>query len=102
MTVTSQAKQLDALLLATTGFSNKGIELLAPNQANLIKAINTLQPTTDLLYKYNPEYTCMLIAPNTCWNTVATKPPAATASRSSSTPASAWATTRTSSRRTCR
>ena len=61
VTVASHAQQLDALLLATTGFSNKGIELLAPNQANLIKAVNTLQPTTDLLSKYDPEYTCMLI-----------------------------------------
>ncbi len=60
-TVTANARQLDALLLATTGLSNKGIELLAPNKANLIKAINTLQPTTDLLLKYSPTYTCLLI-----------------------------------------
>jgi phospholipid/cholesterol/gamma-HCH transport system substrate-binding protein len=60
-TITSNAKQLDALLLATIGFSNSGISLLAPNQANLIKAINVLRPTTDLLYKYNPEYTCLLL-----------------------------------------
>jgi phospholipid/cholesterol/gamma-HCH transport system substrate-binding protein len=60
-TVTSHAKQLDALLLATIGLSNSGISLLAPNQANLIKAINVLEPTTNLLYKYNPEYTCLLM-----------------------------------------
>jgi phospholipid/cholesterol/gamma-HCH transport system substrate-binding protein len=60
-TVTTHAKQLDALLLATTGFSNAGIDLLAPSQANLIKAINVLKPTTDLLMKYNPEYTCLLV-----------------------------------------
>lgn len=60
-TVTSHAKQLDALLLATIGLSNSGISLLAPNEANLIKAINVLRPTTDLLYKYNPEYTCLLV-----------------------------------------
>jgi phospholipid/cholesterol/gamma-HCH transport system substrate-binding protein len=60
-TVVSQAKQLDALLLATTGFSNAGIDLLAPSQANLIKSINVLKPTTDLLMKYNPEYTCLLV-----------------------------------------
>ena len=30
---------------------------------NLIEAINTLEPTTDLLMKYNPEYTCLLRAP---------------------------------------
>jgi phospholipid/cholesterol/gamma-HCH transport system substrate-binding protein len=60
-TITSHAKQLDALLLAMIGFSNSGISLLAPNQANLIKAINVLQPTTDLSYKYNPEYTFLLV-----------------------------------------
>ena len=60
-TVVAQAKQLDALLLATTGFSNAGIDLLAPSQADLIKSINVLKPTTDLLMKYNPEYTCLLL-----------------------------------------
>lgn len=60
-TVVAQAKQLDALLLATTGFSNAGIDLLAPSQADLIKSINVLKPTTDLLMKYNPSYTCLLV-----------------------------------------
>ncbi|HEY6577497.1 MAG TPA: MCE family protein, partial [Mycobacterium sp.] len=61
VTITSHAKALDALLLATIGLSNSGISLLAPSQANLIKAINVLEPTTNLLYKYNPEYTCLLL-----------------------------------------
>ena len=47
------------------GFSNSGINLLAPNQANLIKAINVLEPTTNLLMKYNPEYTCLLVGAKT-------------------------------------
>ncbi len=68
-TITSHAKQLDALLLATIGLSNSGIALLAPNQANLIKAINVLEPTTDLLYKYNPEYTCLLMGAKTLLDT---------------------------------
>ncbi|AGB25220.1 virulence factor Mce family protein [Mycobacterium sp. JS623] len=68
-TVTSHTKQLDALLLATIGLSNSGINLLAPNQANLIKAINVLEPTTDLLYKYNPEYTCLLMGAKTILDT---------------------------------
>ena len=68
-TITSHAKQLDALLLATIGFSNSGISLLAPNEANLIKAINVLRPTTDLLYKYNPEYTCLLMGAKTLLDT---------------------------------
>ena len=53
-TITSHAKQLDALLLATIGLSNSGISLLAPNQANLIKAINVLEPTTNLLLQIQP------------------------------------------------
>jgi phospholipid/cholesterol/gamma-HCH transport system substrate-binding protein len=68
-TVTSHAKALDALLLATIGLSNKGIDLLAPNQANLIKAINVLEPTTNLLMKYNPEYTCLLVGAKTLLDT---------------------------------
>ncbi|WP_101952524.1 MCE family protein [Mycobacterium sp. 3519A] len=68
-TVTSHTKQLDALLLATIGFSNSGINLLAPNQANLIKAVNVLEPTTNLLYKYNPEYTCLLMGAKTILDT---------------------------------
>ena len=68
-TITSRAKQLDALLLATIGLSNSGISLLAPNQTNLIKAINVLEPTTNLLYKYNPEYTCLLMGAKTLLDT---------------------------------
>jgi phospholipid/cholesterol/gamma-HCH transport system substrate-binding protein len=59
-TVTDRAKSLDALLLSSIGFGQAGIDLLAPNQDNLVRAINTLQPTTDLLLKYNPSYTCLL------------------------------------------
>ena len=61
VTLTKHADALDALLLGTIGLSNSGISLLAPSQANLIKAINVLEPTTNLLYKYNPEYTCLLV-----------------------------------------
>ena len=71
------------MLLATIGLSNSGISLLAPNQANLIKAINVLEPTTNLLYKYNPDYTCLLVGAKTCWTTEVTKRPAATGDRSS-------------------
>ena len=68
-TITKHAEQLDALLLATIGLSNSGISLLAPNQANLIRAINVLEPTTNLLYKYNPEYTCLLVGAKTLLDT---------------------------------
>lgn len=60
-TVTKQAADLDALLLNAIGFARSGIDVLAPNQQNLIDSVNVLQPTTDLLMKYNPEYTCLLV-----------------------------------------
>lgn len=60
-TITAHTGDLDALLLSTIGFSNSGIELLASNEANLVKAVDLLRPTTDLLLKYNPEYTCLLV-----------------------------------------
>lgn len=60
-TITAQASDLNTVLLSTIGLSNAGINLLGPNQRNLVDAINVLQPTTDLLLKYNPEYTCMLV-----------------------------------------
>jgi phospholipid/cholesterol/gamma-HCH transport system substrate-binding protein len=68
-TITRQAKQLDSLLLNITGFSHTGVELLAPNRDNLIAAINDLAPTTRLLAKYNPEYTCLLIGAKTLLDT---------------------------------
>lgn len=60
-TITEHASDLDALLLSTIGFSKAGIDLLAPNVSNLVEAVNVLQPTTNLLMKYNPEYTCTLV-----------------------------------------
>ena len=60
-TVTSRASALDALLLNTVGLAQGGVNLIAPNQPNLIRGINVLEPTTNLLMKYNPEYTCLLV-----------------------------------------
>ena len=60
-TITDNASALDALLVNAIGLSQAGINLLAPNQSNLVRAVNVLEPTTNLLMKYNPEYTCMLV-----------------------------------------
>lgn len=59
-TVTGHAKDLDALLLSSIGLSNSGIEFVAPNRDNLVNGINVLEPTTSLLLKYDPIYTCLL------------------------------------------
>jgi phospholipid/cholesterol/gamma-HCH transport system substrate-binding protein len=60
-TITSHESDLNALLLNIIGFSRSGVNLIGPNACNLVSAINGLQPTTDLLLKYNPEYTCTLV-----------------------------------------
>ena len=60
-TITSHATALDTLLLNTIGFAQSGEGLIGPNQDNLINSINVLRPTTELLMKYNPEYTCLLL-----------------------------------------
>jgi phospholipid/cholesterol/gamma-HCH transport system substrate-binding protein len=60
ITLTRHASDLDAVLLGTVGLAQAGIDLLGPNHDNLVTAINVLRPTTDLLLKYNPEYTCLL------------------------------------------
>lgn len=60
-TVNGHASDLDALLLNSIGFSDAGINLLAPTKDNLVHGVNTAKPTTDLLMKYNPVYTCTLV-----------------------------------------
>ena len=55
VTVTTHAKQLDALLLNVVGLSRSGVDLLGPSKDNLVKAVNLLEPTTNLLMKYNPD-----------------------------------------------
>ena len=60
-TISEHARDLDALLVNATGLSHAGLDLLTPNENNLVRAINTLAPTTDLALKYNPEITCLLM-----------------------------------------
>src|SRR5271169_5535515 len=59
-TVVGHSATLDALLLNTIGFAKAGTNLLATSRDNLVASVNTLEPTTNLLLKYNPEYTCFL------------------------------------------
>lgn len=60
-TITDHAADLDALLLNTIGFARDGTDLLAATKDNFVRAVNLLEPTTNLLMKYNPEITCMLV-----------------------------------------
>ena len=50
---------LDTLLLSAVGFSQAGINTIGGNQPNLVRAMNILDPTTALLMKYSPTYTCL-------------------------------------------
>jgi phospholipid/cholesterol/gamma-HCH transport system substrate-binding protein len=59
-TVVNHQTALDDLLLNTIGFAKAGTNLLGTSRDNLISSVNTLEPTTNLLLKYNPEYTCFL------------------------------------------
>jgi phospholipid/cholesterol/gamma-HCH transport system substrate-binding protein len=60
-TITNHAADLDALLLSFTGLSRTGVNFLVPHKDKLVQAFNGLEPTTNLLMKYNPEYTCLLL-----------------------------------------
>jgi phospholipid/cholesterol/gamma-HCH transport system substrate-binding protein len=59
--ITKNANDLDYALVALSGLSDSGEKLIGPNKGNIIHAINGLEPTTRLLMKYNPEYTCMFL-----------------------------------------
>jgi phospholipid/cholesterol/gamma-HCH transport system substrate-binding protein len=61
VTVTNQAKDLDAVLLNISGLSQAGIDLLAPSKDNLVRAVNTAAPTTNLLLMHAPALTCTLV-----------------------------------------
>ena len=39
--------------------------MFGPNKDNFVRAINDLEPTTALLLKYNPEFTCTLVGAHT-------------------------------------
>jgi phospholipid/cholesterol/gamma-HCH transport system substrate-binding protein len=59
-TVVNQSTGLDNLLLNVIGLSRAGTNLLASSSESLVASVNVLEPTTNLLLKYNPEYTCLL------------------------------------------
>jgi phospholipid/cholesterol/gamma-HCH transport system substrate-binding protein len=59
-TIVKHSPALDNLLLNVIGFSKAGTNLLAASKDSFVKSVNTLEPTTNLLLTYNPEYTCWL------------------------------------------
>ncbi|BCP14104.1 MCE-family protein MCE3A [Mycobacterium paraintracellulare] len=59
-TVVDQAGALDSLLLNAAGFGQAGNNLLGASKDNLVASADVLEPTTGLLLKYSPSYTCTL------------------------------------------
>jgi phospholipid/cholesterol/gamma-HCH transport system substrate-binding protein len=60
-TITSQSSALDTLLLNAAGLGRAGTQLLQASNDDFIDAVNTLQPTTALLFEYSPEIACTLM-----------------------------------------
>ncbi|MGH3580379.1 MAG: MCE family protein, partial [Mycobacterium sp.] len=58
-TIATHAQALDNVLLSAIGFAQSGINVIGGNQQNLVRAMNILDPTTSLLLKYSPTYTCL-------------------------------------------
>lgn len=59
-TINGRTNELSALLMNTIGFSESAINLLGPAKDNFVEAVTSLEPTSALLFKYNPEYTCVI------------------------------------------
>jgi phospholipid/cholesterol/gamma-HCH transport system substrate-binding protein len=58
-TIANQSAALNDVLLSSVGFAQSGVTVLGGNQPDLVKAMNLLAPTTGLLNKYSPTYTCL-------------------------------------------
>ena len=58
-TLTENQRSLDSLLLSAAGFSQTGINVIGRNEANIVRSFNLLDPTTALLNKYSPTFTCL-------------------------------------------
>lgn len=58
-TLTENQRSLDTLLLSAVGFGQVGINVIGNNESNIVRSVNLLDPTTTLLNKYSPTYTCL-------------------------------------------
>ncbi|MDI3313118.1 MAG: MCE family protein [Mycobacterium sp.] len=59
-TLNEQQKDLDATLLAATGFANTGADVLDRSRQHLVQTLTELVPTTGLLDTYSPELFCTI------------------------------------------
>ncbi|MEZ0052128.1 phospholipid/cholesterol/gamma-HCH transport system substrate-binding protein [Mycobacterium sp. MAA66] len=58
-TISTNAGALDDLLLSAVGFSGAGVSVVGGNEPTFVRAMNLADPTTALLLKYSPTYTCL-------------------------------------------
>jgi phospholipid/cholesterol/gamma-HCH transport system substrate-binding protein len=58
-TITENQRSLDTLLLSAVGFSQTGINVIGRNESNIVRSFNLLDPTTALLNRYSPTFTCL-------------------------------------------
>ncbi|ORW97316.1 hypothetical protein AWB92_05595 [Mycobacterium sp. IEC1808] len=58
-TLTDNQRSLDSLLLSAAGFSQTGINVIGRSEANIVRSFNLVDPTTALLNKYSPTFTCL-------------------------------------------
>ncbi|HUB55105.1 MAG TPA: MCE family protein [Mycobacterium sp.] len=58
VTISKQKKALNEVLLDAIGFSDAGINTIGRNEPDLVRAINLVAPTFELLNKYSPTYKC--------------------------------------------
>lgn len=69
-TISAHSGDLDAVLLNVIGLARSGADLVGTSKDPLIRAANILEPTTNLLLKYNPEITCLLTGAKTAVDAV--------------------------------
>ncbi len=68
-TLAGNAQMLDLLLTGVVGLSRSGVDLIGPNQGNLINAVGIFESTARLLMKYSPTFTCTLVGAKTALDT---------------------------------
>lgn len=60
-TISDRESSLDALLVNVIGLGDSGINLVAASKDDFVHTVNTLEPTTAVVNKYNPMLTCLLV-----------------------------------------
>lgn len=57
--ITANQQAIEMLLSSAIDLGNAGINLIGNNERNIVRSTNVLEPTTALLLKYSPTYSCL-------------------------------------------